>query len=478
MSLAESTASGAKWSLISVTGRRLMSLLTSIVLARLLSPTDFGLVAMAAVFVGFIELLRDMGTGAGIVQTSRPTDELLSSVFWLNVGLGVVATALLLSLAPLAAMLFRESRLTLVLQGLSISVPFAALSVVQTSLLAREMRFRRLAIVELTGSLAGGVLGIMLALSGYAVWSLVWQSVCSVLLVSAGTCLVSGWRPRFVFRFSSLRSILGFSANLAGFNLLNYFVRNADTFLIGRYLGAQNLGLYDLAYRVMLYPLQLVSWALGRALFPVYARMQTDHVRLGAAYLKVTRAIALIVFPMMLGLVAVAEPFVQTVVGAAWSSVTPLLFILGPLAAYQAIGTTVGYIYQATGRTDVLLRWGAGAGTLLVASFVVGLQWGIVGVAACYAIVSYALAYHTFKIPLGLIGLPVSQVFDAVSRPLLCSIGMLVVVLCVYWLLPEALSGLVLLGVLVPVGVTVYACATWLYNRDSLIELAKVASRA
>ncbi|MGH8523400.1 MAG: MOP flippase family protein, partial [Gammaproteobacteria bacterium] len=461
MSLAESAASGAKWSLISVTGRRLMSLVTSIVLARLLSPTDFGLVAMAAVFVGFIELLRDMGTGAGIVQTSRPTDELLSSVFWLNVGLGVVATALLLALAPLAAMLFRESRLILVLQGLSISVLFAALSVVQTSLLTRQMRFRRLAIVELTGSLAGGVLGIALALSGYAVWSLVWQSVCSVLLVSAGTCLVSEWRPRFVFQLSSLRSILGFSANLTGFNLLNYFVRNADNFLIGRYLGAQNLGLYDLAYRVMLYPLHLVSWALGRALFPVYARMQTDHARLGAAYLKVTRAIALIVFPMMLGLVAVAEPFVQTVVGAAWSSVTPLLFILGPLAAYQAIGTTVGHIYQATGRTDVLLRWGAGAGTLLVASFVVGLQWGIVGVAACYAIVSYALAYHTFKIPLGLIGLPVSQVFDAVIRPLVCSLIMLIVVLALHRLLPDTLSAPVLLSVLVPAGVTVYVCATW-----------------
>jgi O-antigen/teichoic acid export membrane protein len=156
-------------------------------------------------------------------------------------------------------------------------------------------------------------------------------------------------------------------------HILNYFARDADNFLIGRYLGAQELGLYDLAYRVMLYPLHLVSWSLGRALFPVYARIQMNHVRLGAAYLKVTGAIALIVFPMMLGLVAVAEPFVQTVFGAAWSSITPLLFILGPLAAHQTICTTVGYIYQATGRTDVLLRWGAGIGTLTVASFVVGL---------------------------------------------------------------------------------------------------------
>ena len=478
MSLAESAASGAKWSLISVTGRRLTSLVTSIVLARLLSPTDFGLVAMAAVFIGFIEILRDMGTGAGLVQTSRPTDELLSSVFWLNLGLGLVATGLLFSTAPLAATLFREPRLTSVLQALSVSAVFAALSVVHTSLLMREMRFQRLAIAELTGSLAGGSLGIVLALRGYGVWSLVWQSVCSALMISGGTCLASGWRPRFVFRLPSLKSIFAFSANLTGFNILTYFARNADNLLIGRYLGAQDLGFYDLAYRVMLNPLHLVSWSLGRALFPVYARMQTDHARLGATYLKVTHAIALIVFPMMLGLAAVTEPFVQTVFGPAWSSVTPLLLILGPLAAYQAIGTTVGHIYQATGRTDLLLRWGAGASTLLVASFVVGLQWGLVGVAGCYAIVSYALAYPAFKIPLKLIGLPVSQVVNAVIRPLVCSLIMLIVVFALHRFLPDTLSAPVLLSVLVPAGVTVYAYATWLYNRDSLIELAKVARRA
>src|SRR4030095_10140235 len=132
----------------------------------------------------------------------------------------------------------------------------AASGVVQTSLLTRELRFRRMAFVELGGAAAGGTLGIVLAIRGHGVWSLGWQSVCTTVLVAAGTWGASEWRPRFIFDASSVRSTLGFGASLTGFNVLNYFTRNADNLLIGRYLGAQDLGLYDFAYRVMLYPLQ------------------------------------------------------------------------------------------------------------------------------------------------------------------------------------------------------------------------------
>lgn len=476
--LADSAASGAKWSFVSVAGRRAVTLVTTLVLARLLTPADFGLVAMAAVFVGFIELLRDMGTGSGIIQADAPSAELLSSIFWLNVAFGVAATAALFALAPFAATLLREPGLTAVLQALSFSVLFAALSAVQTSLLTRELQFRRLAFVELVGSSAGGVLGIVLALRGYAVWSLVWQSVSTVLVVSAGTWFASAWRPRFKLNLSSVKPILGFSANLTGFNVLNYFVRNADNLLIGRYLGAQSLGFYDLAYRIMLYPLQLISWALGRALFPVYARLRADPARLGVAYLKVTRAIALIAFPMTLGLVSIADLLVQTALGPAWSPVIPLLLILGPLAALQAIGTTVGYVYQAMARTDLLLRWGAGTGILLVASFAVGLRWGIVGVAACYSIVSYALAYPLFRIPLSLVGLRVFDMARTVSRPLMCTTAMLVAVFLLKSMLPRTLDGGEALGILISAAIVVYAYATWLWNRDSAVEVITLARRA
>jgi O-antigen/teichoic acid export membrane protein len=478
MSLAESAASGAKWSFVSVAGRRAITLLTTIVLARLLSPADFGLVAMAAVFINFIELLRDLGTGRAIVQVDAPGEDLLSSLFWLNLVLGVAAAAILIVFSPLASRLLREPRLALVLAVLSISTLCTALSVVHTNLLTRELQFRRLALVEMAGSIAGGALGIVLALGGYAVWSLVWQNIVAAITVSAGAWLASGWRPRLMFSRSSLRPIVGFSANLTGFNVFNYFARNADNLLIGRYLGAQDLGLYDLAYRIMLYPVQVVSWTLGRALFPIYARMKADPERLRVAYLKVTKAIALVTFPMTFGMAAIADRFVETVLGSAWTPAVLLLLILAPVSALQTVGATVGHIYQAMGRTDLMLRWGAGGGLLLVLSFVIGLQWGLVGVAACYAIVSYALAYHLFKIPFDLVGIPVSDLVKAVGRSLVCTAGMVVVVLFLKATLPAGLSAPAELAVLIAAAVAVYAWCTWVYNRNSAQEVLLLARRA
>jgi O-antigen/teichoic acid export membrane protein len=475
--LAERAAFGAKWSFASVVGRHVVTLVTTLVLARLLTPADFGLLAMAAVFVGFADLVRDMGTGSGIVQAEAPSAELLSSVFWANTAFGVIATAILFALAPLAATLLRTPNLTAVLRALSVSISLDALSVVQIGLLTRELRFRRLALVELAGASAGGALGIVLALDGYAVWSLVWQSVCTALVVAAGTWLASAWRPRLAVNMSAMKPILNFSVNLTGFNVLNYFVRNADSLLIGRYLGAQSLGLYDLAYRIMLYPLQLISWSLGRALFPIYARLRDEPERLGTAYLKVTKAIALTAFPMTLGLVGIADLAVRRVLGPAWAPMVPLLMILCPLAALQAVGTTVGSVYQAMGRTDLLLRWGAAAGVLLIGSFAVGLHWGVMGVAVCYSIVSYALAYHLFKIPLSLIGLRVSDVAEAVGRPLLCAGGMLLVVFLLKRVIASATDGALALGVLVSVGVVVYVSATWMWNRESAFEVLALAKR-
>jgi PST family polysaccharide transporter len=213
-------------------------------------------------------------------------------------------------------------------------------------------------------------------------------------------------------------------------------------------------------------------------MFPLYVRMRADSERLAAAYLRVIRAIALVAFPLALGVTGAAGPFIDALFGEAWSPAVPVLLILGPLAALQAIGTTVGHVYQATGRTDLMFKWGAGAGILLVAAFAVGLRWGIVGVAACYAIVSYALAYPLFKIPLDLIGVSMAQLARAVSRALLCSVVTLVVMLALRAWLQDTLDDAALLTVLVAAGTVAYAWGTWLFNRDSARELLAVARRA
>ncbi|HTG04542.1 MAG TPA: oligosaccharide flippase family protein, partial [Bradyrhizobium sp.] len=261
---------------------------------------------------------------------------------------------------------------------------------------------------------------------------------------------------------------------LTGASIVNYFARNADKFLIGRFLGSQDLGYYDLAYRLMLYPLQGISAVIRRVMFPLYSRMQDDSGQFGWTYLKVASAIALISFPLMLGLTALAGPFVLTLFGPAWAPVIPLLLILAPLGALQSIVTTAGDIFTAKGRTDWALWWTIGAGLLIVLSFVLGLPWGIVGVSASYAIMFLLLTYPSLSIPLSLIGLKVRDLAGVLWRPAACSLVMYAVVAAAALWSPPGAPGWLTLSLLVPLGVAVYLASCWALNRALLLEVISI----
>jgi PST family polysaccharide transporter len=275
-----------------------------------------------------------------------------------------------------------------------------------------------------------------------------------------------------VFDWQQLKGVLNYGLNLTGFSVFNYFARNADNLLIGRFLGATELGYYDMAYRLMMYPLQTLWSVLGRVLFPIYAQMQSDHARFGAAFLKVSASIALIAFPAMIGLMLVAKPFVITLFGVKWEPMIPVLVILAGVGAVQSVGTTVGYIYQTKGRTDWLLRWGIFAGTVTVVAFVIGVQWGIIGVATAYAVAALLLTYPSFAIPFRLIDMRVSQLLVALWRPCIATMIMAGVVLAAKLLIGARLGPASSLSILVVAGAASYMVATWWIDRSHLRELA------
>lgn len=471
MSLRRSAISGVKWSAVSLFGRRALSILTTIILARLLAPSDFGLVAMAAVVIGFIELFKDLGTATAVIQRKDLSQGLLASVFWLNAGFGLAAALVLYFLAPLLGAFYREPRVIPIMQVLSLSFLLSGLSNLQMSLLERNLDFDKLALIEIGTTLFATLVGITAAFLGHGAWSLVYQMLAGNFLGTLLFWSASRWRPSWQFDWPELRSVMGFSLNLTGASIFNYFARNADKFLIGRFLGSQDLGYYDLAYRLMQVPLQGISAVIGRVMFPLYSRMQDDAGQFGRAYLKVASAIALISFPLMLGLTALTGPFVLTLFGAAWMPVIPLLLILAPLGAVQSIATTVGSIYTAKGRTDWALWWTVGAGLLIVLSFVLGLPWGIIGVTASYAIMFLLLTYPAFAIPFRLIGLEVRDLGRVLWRPAVCSLVMYAVVAGTALWAPQGLPGWLTLSLLVPFGAVVYLASSWAINRALLLEV-------
>ena len=470
MSLRKHAISGVKWNFGAQAGQQIAQLATMVVLARLLKPSDFGLVGMATVVTAFVSLFKDLGTSAAIIHRRDLTDELLSSVFWMNVGIGILGTLLLASFAPLVAMYYREPQVSAILRVLSLSFAISGLTILQAALLERGLQFRTVASTQLAGVGCGAIAGIASALAGAGVWALVIQSLTSASVITILLWWSTPWRPQWIFRWREVRSIGSYSLNLVGFNTFNYFSRNADNLLIGRYLGPTALGIYALAYRIMLYPLQTIATVISRVMFPVYAHLQDDDARFRSAYLRTAGVIALVTFPMMIGLWMVARPFVLTVFGAKWLQLVPLIEILAPIGMLQSIGTTVGAIYQAKGNTRALFYWGIGSGAVLVSGFAVGLRWGIVGVATTYAIVTIGLMIPNFVIPFRLIGLRLRSLVAVLVRPLAASLLMALVIAVVRTLVVHSQPHFAL-QLMLATGILVYIFASWQMDRDQFRQV-------
>jgi len=471
LSLLQQTVSGVKWNVASQLGQQVTQIFTLVVLARLLSPTEFGLLGMATVFTGLVSLFKDLGTCAAVIQSRNATSGLLCSVFWTNLTLGVGSTVVVASTAPLVAAYYREPRITAVLRFLSIGFVISGCSVLQKAIFERNLAFRITAWSETAGVVGGAVVGIASALMGAGIWALVAQALVSASVTSALLWAFSDWRPTLTFEWAEIKRVSGFSLGLTGFNFVNYFARNADYLLIGRFLGANQLGIYTLAYRVMLYPLQSVTAVVSRVTFPVCTQFQDDDARFRSAYLRTAAMIGLVTFPIVLGVYSVARPLVLTIFGSKWTSAIPLIAILTPIGLIQSITSTVGIIYQAKGRGKTFFAWGIGSSSLIVTGFVVGLHWGVQGVAGAYAVVMLIITIPCFAIPFRFIGLKLKSFTAVLVRPLASSMLMMAVIFA-------SRIGLLHLGqsahlwVLIPAGVVSYIACSWIVNRNQLRQFA------
>jgi O-antigen/teichoic acid export membrane protein len=421
--------SGVAWSMSYQVGRQLLSFASVAVLARKVPPSAYGLLSMAAVITNFLETFRDMGTGNVIVREREVSDRLLSSVFWLNLGLGLVLALAVALLAFPAAAFFRESALTKVMQALAVIFLVYSLGVLPTGLLNREMAFRPIAISQLVGAVFGTAAAITAALLGAGVWSLVLGTLVSTLLATVGLWIACSWRPSLLIDWREIGSIASYSLHLSGFNFLNYFSRNADNLIVGRFLGDVALGYYQMAYTLMTYPLSNISSVIAGALFPAFSTLQDDDERFRSAFIRTSMLVGAVTIPAMLGLMVVAGPFVEVVLGAKWRSVVGLLVVFAPLGMFQSLYTLTGLAYYAKKRSDLLLRWGLISGVVYLASFFAGLPWGIQGIANSYSLAWILLMVPGFSIPFRLVGLSWREFLSSMWPELAAGVAMSLVAL-------------------------------------------------
>jgi PST family polysaccharide transporter len=367
-----SLITNVKWVGIAQLVKIFCQLINITILARLIAPDEYGLIAMAGVVVALGFLFRDMGTSAALIQKKNLTEELKNGVFWLNIFVGFILLSFIIISAPIAAQFFSQQKLVPILFLLALSFPISSFASAHLALLERHEKFKNIAIIEALSSLVATILGVGAAYNGWGAYSLVVQALANSILSTILIWNVSSWKPSLHgYRYlSEIRNIFSYSGNLVVFNFINYFYRNADRYIVGKMMPSPVLGAYDLAYKIMLFPVQTLTFTIGRALFPVLTKLQDQSKEFNETFLRVSFYIALFAFPMMGGLWVLRSDFVDIVLGAKWSLVKEILIWLAPVGMLQALGSSTGGVLAAKGRTDILLKLGLLGATLIVSSFI------------------------------------------------------------------------------------------------------------
>ncbi len=454
---------------------QVVRLSVTIVLARLLTPHDFGLQTMASVFTALGTLLATLGAGAVIVQRKSITEALLRSLTTLGLATGGVLFITLALASGGIARFYGEPSVANVLMAMSATFALSSIGMVPEGLLQRELRFARLVAIDLVALVVASVGGVGLAVAGYGVWALVVPNLAATAVRSLLLLIFSPWKVRLGFDRVELAGVIGFSSSVLGFNALQYFIRNTDRLIIGKSLGIGDLGLYDYAYRFYMYPLEVVTGILISVLFPAFSRLQDSRAELGRVFLRANSAIALITFPMMAGLGVVAGPFVRVVLGEQWEPVIPLVQILAPLGALQSIGATPGQIFLATGNAALRFWWSVIYTSTILTSFFVGVQWGIIGVTSAFSIVMLPISVAAFWLALRLVDLELIAIWRALEKVIAATLTMGVTV----WVLEFALvrAGLgdwVVLAVCVPAGVIAYGATAWALRIEAIDDILRL----
>jgi O-antigen/teichoic acid export membrane protein len=383
---------GLAWKAASQVVFQVSRIAVAVVLARLLAPHDYGLAGMVLAFSWFVLAFSDLSLGAALVQRRSISELDRSTVFWTSLAAGTAFTLLGVALSWPLATFYGEPEVQPLFVVVSFSFVITSLGVTQAALLMREMDFRRLELRMMAATAAGAVVGISAAARGFGPWAII---AMQLVIAAVSTLLLwrfCPWRPRLVFSLASLRDLGSFGGNVFGQRALYYATRTADAALIGRFLGPAAVGAYALAYNVVLVPATRIGIPIQEVLFPAFSRMQDDREWVAAMWLRVTRLVASISMPLMLCLIVTAPDFVAVVLGAKWSAATPVVQILAWVGVLHAVQTLNGDILQALDRAGTQLRFTALWAAATIGAFAVGLRWGIVGVAACFAATSTVLA--------------------------------------------------------------------------------------
>jgi O-antigen/teichoic acid export membrane protein len=466
---------GVRWKIASGVLVQVTRMITAVVIARLVTPAEFGLAALVLMFSGFASIATDLSLGSALVQRPSITEADRSTVFWTSATVGGLLTLACIGASYPVASFYGEPEVQPLLAVFSATFLLNGLATTQATLLVRDMQFRSLELRFIVATMASAVVGITAAAFGAGAWAIILQSLAYSAVSVVLLWIASSWRPTRTFSLASLRDLGGFGIKVLGAQIAWFANTATDTILIGRFLGPASVGAYSIAFNLMLFPLTRIVAPLRNVAFPAFSRVQNDRSALARGWFRATSITTAVVAPAMLGMMVVAPVFVPVILGDRWLDAVGVIQALcwvGLLLALQQVGGAG--VLVAMNRPGTVLRFTLAMYAANVVAFVIGLHWGIVGVAVAYAIATTILTPIFAAIVVRALGTTLREYGRHVVTPLLTAAVMAVCVLAVRVLVVGAVPGALLLLLLIVVGVVVYLALCLHFLPDVVAEFRRL----
>lgn len=446
----------------------------AIVLARLLTPREFGIAGMVLVVGNLVVSFADLGVGSALVQRRTIDDRDRSTMFWISLAAGTFFTLLGIGLAFAVAAFYGEPRVAPLFMVFSLAFVLTSLGATQRTLLYRAMEFRSLELRNVAGVVAGAAAAVAAAVLGLGPWALIIQSLTLVGVSTVLLWLLVPWRPQFVFAVGPARELGGFGIRSLGATLFALSNQITDKILVGRFLGAAPLGVYTLAFNTVLTPLSRIVAPITQVFYPAISRLQDDYDGVGRIWLRMNRVVVAIFAPLMLAIIVTAPDLVPIVFGSRWSEAAPVLQILAGGSLVQALESLNAAVFQAIGRPTAALTFSIVSFVGSLGAYALGLHWGLIGVATGFAIANAVLELAFAIATARAIGVSLLTLCRSQAGILLVAGVTAIAMLVARRLLLQAdATAEVRLILVLAVGMTVYVLMLGWRERDLLGELGR-----
>ena len=477
----QKAASSIKWAFLANILPKTISPIVTVILARLLLPTDYGIIGMSMVIVSLADLFHGMGLSQALIQRETDVESAADVAFWSNVTLGVFIAVTIVLLAPWISSFFHEPRLTAVLQIQSIAVIISSLSSVQNALLQRKFKFKKLMGLTLVPSLMPLIVAVPLAILGLGYWALVGSAIASRGVQTFLLWKYSSWRPRWRYDVQIAKQMLAFGGLVALEGLMGWAIISGDNLVAGHFMNAKDVGLYVFGFNLVGLLVGFFVSPLTGVAYSAFSRLQADIKELKRVFLESTRMIATIVMPFSLGLSLIADPFTAVVLGARWHGIEPVIVILAIMPGLGFIITLNPALYKAMGRPDIMPKFLVISLAYIMPVYWVSAQFGLVPF--CWARFSVGVVFYLPHIWLSMkvLKLPYNYFWHCIRSPLFAGFIMAFVVyfmensMAPYtvcdWPNILKLSGIIMGGAIS------YGASLWLIDKKLCTRFLQVAKK-